>query len=366
MQAAAAEQLRATIAGRLGDARLTFERAAAYVTPRRLTLVVDGLPERQPDVVEERRGPHVGAPQRALEGFMKSAGVDSLDAFEVRRAGDADYYYLSRTVAGRATDGVLREIVAETIVAFSWPKSMRWGSGTMRWVRPLQNVLCLYAGRIVDVELPAHGLRANDATWGHRFMAPQRITVTSFGDYARALRDAFVILDPAERRAIIESRTAELAAAEGLAVTRRRRTARRSRGLGGVAGAAGRLDRRALHGRPARSDRADDAHEPEVRRARNARRRAGGALRRRRERRARRRRCRHRRRQRARAARPARRRPLLLGSGSQDTARYAGSEAGRPGLPREARFDRRQGTAARVPRAAHRRRDRCSFRRERR
>jgi len=218
MQGAAAEQLRAAVTTRLNDARLTFARADAFATPRRLTLVVDGIPDRQPDVVEERKGPHVGAPQRALEGFMKSAGVETLDGFEVRSVGGADYYYLARTIAGRDARDVLREVVTETIAAFAWPKSMRWGAGTMRWVRPLQNVLCVFGGRVVDVDLGEHGLRANDATWGHRFLAPQRITVGSFEEYTRALRAAYVVLDAAERRTIIEERSASLAQAAGVRV----------------------------------------------------------------------------------------------------------------------------------------------------
>jgi glycyl-tRNA synthetase beta chain len=216
MQRAAAEQLRASVTVRLAEERLAFSRAEAFATPRRLTLVVDGLPARQPDVIEEKKGPHVGAPQRALEGFMKSAGLTTLEGAEVRTAGGAEYYYLSRTVAGRATDDVLRDVVAATVESFSWPKSMRWGSGAMRWVRPLQNVLCLFDGAVVDVALRAHGLRANDATCGHRFLAPERFTVASFDDYARKLRDAYVVLDANERRTFIANRVAELATAEGL------------------------------------------------------------------------------------------------------------------------------------------------------
>jgi glycyl-tRNA synthetase beta chain len=218
MQAAAAEQLRTAITARLTAERLDFARAEAYVTPRRLTLVVDGLPEHQPDVVEERKGPHTAAPQRALDGFMKSAGLQTLEGCEIRTVGGADYYYLSRTIAGRATAEVLRDEVIATIETFAWPKSMRWGSGTLRWVRPLQNILCLFGGAVVDVALRSHDLRANDATFGHRFHAPQRIAVTSFDDYARKLRAAYVVLDARERRSIIAERGAALARAEGLVV----------------------------------------------------------------------------------------------------------------------------------------------------
>ena len=218
MQAAAAEQLRERITARLAEERLTFARAEAFATPRRLTLVVDGLPERQPDVEEERKGPHVGAPQKALDGFMKSAGLTTLEDAEVRTVGGADYYYLIRKTAGRGTADVVRNAVNATIESFAWPKSMRWGSGSMRWVRPLQNILCVLDGAVVDVSLRDHGLRANDVTHGHRFAAPEPFTVTSFDDYARKLRHAFVVLDAAERRAIIAERIAALAAAEGLSV----------------------------------------------------------------------------------------------------------------------------------------------------
>ena len=218
MQAAAADQLLATVIARLGEERLDFERAESYVTPRRLTLFADGLPDRQPDVVEDRRGPHVGAPQRALDGFMKSAGLTTLDGIEVRTVGGADYYYLSRTVSGRPSADVLRDVLTATIEAFAWPKSMRWGSDAMRWVRPLQNVLCLFDGAVVEVALRAHGLRANGVTYGHRFLAPQPIAVTSFADYCGKLRDAFVVLDPRERREIIRVRAHALADGEGLTV----------------------------------------------------------------------------------------------------------------------------------------------------
>ena len=218
MQTAAAEQLLATVSARLAEERLDFERAESYATPRRLTLFVDGLPDRQPDVVEDRRGPHVGAPQRALDGFMKSAGLTTLDGIEVRTVGGADYYYLSRTVSGRASADVLRDVLTATIETFAWPKSMRWGSDAMRWVRPLQNVLCLFGGSVVDVALRSHGLRANGVTFGHRFLAPQPIAVSSFGDYCSKLRDAFVVLDPRERREIIRARAHALADAEGLTV----------------------------------------------------------------------------------------------------------------------------------------------------
>jgi glycyl-tRNA synthetase beta chain len=218
MQAAAAEQLRTSLVTRLRDQRIQMLDARAFVTPRRLAVVVNELPTRQPDVVEERRGPHVGAPQRALDGFMKSAGVESLDGFEVRTVGGAEYYYLRRNIAGRATADVLRDAVTATIESFAWPKSMRWGNATMRWVRPLQNILCLFDGAVVDVDLRSHGLRANDATYGHRFLAPHRITVSSFDDYRKKLRAAYVVLDPNERRAIIADGVSALAAAEGLTV----------------------------------------------------------------------------------------------------------------------------------------------------
>jgi glycyl-tRNA synthetase beta chain len=216
MQRGAAEQLRAAVTARLAEERLEFSRAETFATPRRLALVVDGLPARQPDVVEEKKRPHTGAPQRALEGFMKSAGLTTLEGAEVRTVGGADYYFISRTVAGRATADVLREIVEAVIASFAWPKSMRWGSGSMRWVRPLQNVLCLFGGAVVDVALRDHGLRANDATYGHRFLAPARITVTSFDDYREKLRAAHVVLNPEERRRIIATRLAELARGEAL------------------------------------------------------------------------------------------------------------------------------------------------------
>src|ERR1700736_504774 len=119
MQGPAAEALLATVTARFAEERLDFERAESYVTPRRLTLIVDGLPAKQPDVTEERKGPHVGAPQRALDGFMKSAGLTTLDGCEVRSVGGADYYYVNRAIAGRATADVLRELVAAASGSFA-------------------------------------------------------------------------------------------------------------------------------------------------------------------------------------------------------------------------------------------------------
>ena len=218
MQAAAAEQLRTELVDRLADLNVEALRTDAFATPRRLTVVMDGLPSRQPDSVEVRKGPHVGAPQAALEGFMKSAGLSSLDGAEVRTVGSADYYFVNRTIVGRETRDLVAFIVATTIESFAWAKSMRWGNGPLRWVRPLQNILCLFDGTVVDVKTHAHGLRANNVTYGHRFLAPDRITVSSFDDYRDKLRAAYVVLDPRERKTIIADRVAALAAAEGLTV----------------------------------------------------------------------------------------------------------------------------------------------------
>ncbi|HZO92688.1 MAG TPA: glycine--tRNA ligase subunit beta [Candidatus Baltobacteraceae bacterium] len=216
MQPAAAANLERLVLAQLGESGLTWSRARSFVTPRRLTLVVDELPAQTPERTEERRGPFVGAPENAIAGFLKSAGLASVDACEVRTVGKTDYYYAVRRIAGRPTPDVVAAAVPAIVRAFPWPKSMRWGSGALAWVRPLESILCLFDGEVVPVDLDAHGLRAGATTRGHRFMAPQPFAVSGFEDYRAKLREAYVVLDRDERKERITSGIARLAAAEGL------------------------------------------------------------------------------------------------------------------------------------------------------
>ena len=212
MQARAAQDLRRLAAKALKAAGLEFDMAESYVTPRRLALVVDGLPLSQPDRREEKRGPRVGAPEKAIQGFLRANNATM--AMCVERD---DYLYLSTETEGGAVSDLLPGIVNKLIGDLAWPKSMRWGGGDTRWVRTLERVLCVFDGEPVALDLP-DGIASGGIATGHRFHAPEAFAVASFADYRDRLREARVILDPAERRRIIADGAAALASAEGLTV----------------------------------------------------------------------------------------------------------------------------------------------------
>jgi glycyl-tRNA synthetase beta chain len=215
MQARAAEDLEKMVVDGLKKNGLAVGSARSFVTPRRLTLVIDGLPAATPDVSEERRGPRVGAPPQALDGFLKGAGV-TVEQCEQRDTGKGVFYFAVIAKQGRATAEVIKEVVEQTMADFPWPKSMRWGSMSVRWVRPLQGIICLFDGAVVPVTFGPK--TAGDTTVGHRFMAPEPLIVTNFADYAAKLAAARVVLDPAERRASILAQAEACAKAEGLAL----------------------------------------------------------------------------------------------------------------------------------------------------
>ncbi len=216
MQARAAEDLRALVAAKLKEAGLAFTSARAFATPRRLALVVDGLPEKQPDTIEEKKGPRTDAPPQAIQGFLKAAGLDSVGQCEVREVGKAKVYFHAVKRAGRPTSEVLPALLAEAMAALPWPKSMHWGGGAARWVRPVHSILCVFAGGPVSGS--ALGCTFGAATRGHRFLAPDAFEVCDFADYAAKLLAAKVMLDPAERRAEIARQCAEGAGEAGLGV----------------------------------------------------------------------------------------------------------------------------------------------------
>ncbi len=188
----------------LREADLAHGASRAFATPRRIALVVEGLPERQPDRTEERKGPRVGAPDRAVEGFLKAAGLASLEECERRRQGKAEFWFAVRRVPGRPAREVLAEIVADAVGRLAWPKSMRWGDAPMRYVRPLRGVLAVFGGEALPGGLEVGGTEArlefSDWTQGHRFMAPKPFSVTGFADYEAKLRAAFVLIDAEERK----------------------------------------------------------------------------------------------------------------------------------------------------------------------
>ena len=220
MQTRAAEDLKKLVTDRLTAAGLTFTKAESYVTPRRLALVVDGLPDKQPDVSEEKKGPRVGAPEQAVQGFLKAAGLTSLDQCQKREVGKAEFWFAVTHKAGQPTATVLATLLPQAIQALGWPKSMRWGANKFAWVRPLHSIVSLFGGKDVSgsVDLGGSSVPFGDTTRGHRFLAPAPLKVANFEDYKAKLRGAYVVLDAAERRAMILRDAEKIAGIEGLKV----------------------------------------------------------------------------------------------------------------------------------------------------
>jgi glycyl-tRNA synthetase beta chain len=214
MQNRAREDLGRLLGQALAASGLEYKEIRTFATPRRLTAVVDGLPSRSPDLREERKGPRVDAPEAAIKGFLKSAGLNSTEQAEKREDKKGAYYVATIEKRGRATDEVIAGIVPEIVRSFPWPKSMRWGSGKLRWIRPLHSILCLFSGKVVAFEMD--GIESGKETRGHRFMAPEPFKVKDFEDYREKLRDADVVLDGDERAARIVKEARAVAAKGGL------------------------------------------------------------------------------------------------------------------------------------------------------
>ena len=217
MQKRAAEDLKRLVLDGLKKARLAFAGADAYTTPRRLVLVVEGLPEQQPDLREERKGPKVGAPDKAVEGFLRNVGLQSLEQCEKRDGSKGEVWFANIERQGEPTANILPDIINDVLVKFPWPKSMRWGAETHRWVRPVENILCLFDGVVVE-SISFNGVLAGNLTNGHRFLSPAPAEVTCFADYRNKLAAAFVMLDRAERSATIAVSLQKLAEGAGLTV----------------------------------------------------------------------------------------------------------------------------------------------------
>jgi glycyl-tRNA synthetase beta chain len=217
MQARAAEDLKKRVTDGLVEAGLTYGGAAAFSTPRRLTLAVEGLLSASPTLREERKGPKVGAPDKAIEGFLRGAGIGRAQ-LEERDTPKGAIYFAVVEKTGRPAAEIIAEVLDATIRNFPWPKSMRWGAGTLRWVRPLHSILCVLSdengAEVVPLEL--EGITAGNTTQGHRFMAPGDITVSGFEDYAAKLKRAYVVLDPVERQQAIWQEASNQAFARGL------------------------------------------------------------------------------------------------------------------------------------------------------
>src|ERR1700733_9922203 len=224
MQARAAEDLKKAVTDRLVEAGLVYEGARAFVTPRRLALAVHGVPARQPDIKDERKGPKVGAPEQAIAGFLRAAGLKSIDEAKVQPDKKGDFYVAVIEKPGRAAIDVIGEIIPAVIKGFPWPKSMRWGEqskapGALNWVRPLHSIVATFGPETEDpdiVQFTVGGVAAGNETRGHRFMAPQSFTVRRLDDYAQKLDKAKVVLDAQRRRDIILTEAKQLAFAQGL------------------------------------------------------------------------------------------------------------------------------------------------------
>ncbi|MBE1282955.1 MAG: glycine--tRNA ligase subunit beta [Rhodobacteraceae bacterium] len=219
MQARAAEDLKKRMTDGLVEAGLTYAGAHALSTPRRLTLAVEGMLAESPTLREERKGPKVGAPDKAIEGFLRGAGVARED-LEERETPKGPVYFATIEKPGRPAAQIVAEVLEDVIRNFPWPKSMRWGAGSLRWVRPLHSILCLISDEsgatVVDLEI--EGIKAGDSTEGHRFMAPGRFAVSGFDDYQAKLKRSSVVLDPAERAEAIWQDATNQAFANGLEV----------------------------------------------------------------------------------------------------------------------------------------------------
>jgi glycyl-tRNA synthetase beta chain len=218
MQARAAEDLRKMVTDRLVAAGLVYEGARAFATPRRLALSVHGIPARQPDIKDERKGPKVGAPEQAIAGFLKAAGLKTIGEAKVQADKKGDFYVAVIEKAGKPAIDVIAEIIPDVVRTFPWPKSMRWGSGRLTWVRPLHSILATFGPETEEPEIvpfTVDGIAAGDETRGHRFMAPAPIKVRRFDDYVTKLAQAKVVLDAARRADAIHADAKNLAFAQG-------------------------------------------------------------------------------------------------------------------------------------------------------
>lgn len=225
MQARAAEDLRRMVTDKLVAEGLVYEGAKAFVTPRRLALTIHGIPARQPDLKDERKGPRVGGPDAAVQGFLKATGLASLDEATIQSdPKKGDFYVALIEKPGRSTLDVLAEILPVIIRTFPWPKQMRWGAGSARagaltWVRPLHSIIATFGIDTEDPDIVAFdvaGITAGNTTRGHRFMAPEAITVRRFDDYEAKLFQSKVVLDPERRKEIILADARQLTFAQGL------------------------------------------------------------------------------------------------------------------------------------------------------
>jgi glycyl-tRNA synthetase beta chain len=214
MQRRAVEDLTALLRDRLAAAEIPAESLRGYVTPRRLAVVAGGIPAMQPDRTEERRGPRMGAPQAAIDGFLRSAGLASIGECEIRDTGRGEFYFAVVRRAGRPACEVLPELIRAAMTELPWPKAMRYPASDLRWIRPLTSVLCLFDSEALP--LPLDNVPVGRTTRGHRFLSPGEICVSGASEYLERLREAHVVLDQDCRKAAIRRGVEEAVSAEGL------------------------------------------------------------------------------------------------------------------------------------------------------
>ncbi|AVX05219.1 glycine--tRNA ligase [Maritalea myrionectae] len=221
-QRRAAENLKKLITDQLVEKGVLYEGAVAHATPRRLALHIAGLPKASEDVKTERKGPRTDAPEKAIAGFLRAAGLNSVDEAEVQTdPKKGDFYVAVIEKKGELTTDILANLLPGTIEKFPWPKSMRWGKGKLSWIRPLRAITATFGHEGEDPEIinfEVDGLKSGDITYGHRFMAPDAIKVRRFDDYAHALEQNKVVLDFERRKEMIRADAANLAFAQNLNV----------------------------------------------------------------------------------------------------------------------------------------------------
>jgi glycyl-tRNA synthetase beta chain len=221
-QRKAADDLKKAVTNALVEAGLVYEGAKAFVTPRRLALTVSGIPARSPDLREEKKGPRVGAPQQAIDGFLKSAGLTSIDQAKIvsdAKKGDSYVAYIDRK--GDEAPKLLADILPKVITSFPWAKSMQWGHGGLTWVRPIRAITATFGtenDEPIVIPFSANKIPSDQTTYGHRFLAPGEIKVRRFDDYVQSLEKARVVLDLDRRKEIIKADAENLAFAQGLSV----------------------------------------------------------------------------------------------------------------------------------------------------
>ena len=217
MQRKASSDLEQLFTEGISELGLTYESSASFSTPRRLTLVLENVSSKSLSRVEEKRGPRKDAPEKAIQGFLKNTGLE-LSQLEVRQEKKGEFYFASIRTEGRKAADIISAVLDKTVRNFPWPKSMRWGEGSLKWVRPLHSIICILydedGSKVVEMDI--EGISSGDMTFGHRFMGNGAFSVNSFEDYTSKLKKEFVILDPSERGDIILQEIENQAFAQGL------------------------------------------------------------------------------------------------------------------------------------------------------